>query len=79
MAGDDFRIDPKTGLGPDEAPTPMWLPLLGAGLLLVGLTYVAIKASAAGDGDGPAEATTVEGSGGPEDTEPGDGDDGTEE
>jgi H+/Cl- antiporter ClcA len=28
-------------LAPDEAPTPMWLPLLGAALLLVAVIFFA--------------------------------------
>jgi len=66
MASHDPQIDPKTGLAPDEAPTPMWLPLLGAGLLLVALTYVAVKASdgreaAAGDDAAGDDGDTDEG------------------
>jgi hypothetical protein len=27
-------------LAPDEAPTPLWLPILGAALFLLGLIYL---------------------------------------
>jgi hypothetical protein len=33
-------------LAPDEAPTPMWLPLLGVALLLLGAFYFALGSGA---------------------------------
>ena len=56
MSAHDPPIDPETGLAPDEAPTPLWLPLLGAALFLVGLTWIALRA-----GDEPSAATAEPG------------------
>jgi len=41
-SGDDYQPDdpdefPEEQLGPDEAPTPDWLPLLGIGIALLAL------------------------------------------
>ena len=45
MSANEPSLDPQTGLAPDEAPTPMWLPLLGAALFLLALTWMAVSAS----------------------------------
>lgn len=40
-------------LAPDEAPTPMWLPLLGAALLLLAVIFFAVHSRA---GKSPTQA-----------------------
>lgn len=35
MSEPEHDAETEEVLAPDEAPTPLWLPLLGAGLLLV--------------------------------------------
>jgi hypothetical protein len=45
-------------LAPDEAPTPMWLPLIGGALLLLAIIFVA----ASGPSEGAAAREGASGS-----------------
>lgn len=47
-------------LAPDEAPTPMWLPLLGVALLLLGAFYFALGSGTEGSGDDTAAPGAAE-------------------
>jgi hypothetical protein len=46
-------------LAPDEAPTPMWLPLLGAALLLVAVIFFAATRQGAQDAAPQDEAAAA--------------------
>jgi hypothetical protein len=49
-------------LAPDEAPTPMWLPLLGAALLLVAVIFfAATRQGEASSGGSPGAAAAASG------------------
>jgi hypothetical protein len=49
-------------LAPDEAPTPMWLPLLGAALLLVAVIFfAATRQGEARAADSPGAAPAASG------------------